>query len=99
MQGNRNSRNNPQQPKEVVLGKKLETSTEWWTSASSSERKAFLEAEYAKNSSAVNKEIKSKKCSLCLGEGTFKGTRMGYEAEWKCARCHGAKDDEIVVYW
>jgi hypothetical protein len=29
----------------------------------------------------------------------FNGSRLGFEAEWKCGRCHGAKEDEIVVYW
>ncbi len=99
--GNRNTnqnRNN-QQPKPVDLGKKLETSAEWWAGCSQTDRKNFLEAEYAKNSAAVTKEIKTKKCSVCLGEGVLKSTRMGQALEVKCPRCHGAKDDEIVVYW
>jgi hypothetical protein len=99
--GSRNSgqnRNN-QPAKPVDLGKKLETSAEWWANASQTDRKNFLEAEYAKNSSAVTKEIKTKKCSVCLGEGVLKSTRMGQALDVKCPRCHGAKEDEIIVYW
>jgi DnaJ-class molecular chaperone len=98
--GNRNSgQNRNQQPKPVDLGKKLETSAEWWSNSSQTDRKNFLEAEYAKNSAAVTKEIKTKKCSVCLGEGVLKATRMGQALEVKCPRCHGAKEDEIIVYW
>jgi hypothetical protein len=99
--GNRNSgqNRNQQQQKPVDLGKKLETSAEWWSNSSQSDRKNFLEAEYAKNSAAVTKEVKTKKCSVCLGEGILKATRMGQALEVKCPRCHGAKEDEIIVYW
>ena len=37
-------------------------------------------------------------CSYCRGEGVFKGMRQGFEAEWKCGRCHGVKDDDVIVY-
>lgn len=95
------NRNNPQggQGKPVDLGKKLQTSNEWWSEASTSERRNFVEAYYALNSSAVKREeVKKKKCSFCRGEGVFKGMRQGYEAEWKCGRCHGVKDDDVIVY-
>ena len=96
--GNRN-RNMPQQGKPVDLGKKLQTSNEWWAEASTSERRAFVEAWYAQNSSMVKREeTRKKKCSFCHGEGLFKGVRQGYEAEWKCGRCHGAKDDDVITY-
>ena len=101
--GGRN-RNNPQggqggQPKPVDLGKKLQTSNEWWGEASTSERRSFVEAFYAQNSSMVKRdEVKKKKCAFCKGEGLFKGVRQGYEAEWKCGRCHGAKDDDVITY-
>jgi hypothetical protein len=88
-----NSNNQPQ-----PLGKKLETKDEWWSSASSSDRRNFVEAEYAKNSSAVTKEVKQKKCSVCNGEGIRKETRSGIQCECKCLRCHGAKEDDLVVY-
>lgn len=86
--------NNQPQP----LGKKLETKDEWWTTASTSDRRNFVEAEYAKNSGAVKKEIKTKKCSVCNGEGIRKETRQGVPCDCKCLRCHGAKEDDIVVY-
>src|SRR5262245_53168855 len=52
-------------------GKKLETKDEWWATASISDRRNFVEAEYAKNSPAVKKDVKSKKCSVCKGDGTL----------------------------
>lgn len=92
-----NNRNTPQnQPQ--PLGKKLETKDEWWSAASSSDRHNFIEADYAKNSAAVKKEMKTKKCSVCNGEGTRKETRQGVQCECKCLRCHGAKEEDIVVY-
>jgi len=88
---------NPQnQP--VALGRKLETKDEWWSTASSSDRRNFVEAEYAKNSGAVKKEVKTKKCSVCNGEGTRKETSQGVACECKCLRCNGSKEDDIVVY-
>ena len=87
--------NNQPQP----LGKKMETKDEWWATASTSDRRNFVEAEYAKNSAAVKKEVKSKKCSVCNGEGMRKETRQGYPIDnIKCLRCHGAKEDEIIIY-
>lgn len=86
--------NNQPQP----LGKKLETKDEWWATTSSSDRRNFVESEYAKNSGAVKKEVKTKKCSVCNGEGIRKETRQGVVCDCKCLRCHGAKEDDIVVY-
>lgn len=98
--GGRNNRPRPAQPpRPVDLGKKLPTSEEWWASASQSDRKNWLEAEYAKTSPAVQKEIRTRKCNVCNGEGTLKSHRMGVALDVKCARCHGAKEDEIVQYW
>lgn len=98
--GNNNrNRQNPQQNQPVVLGKKLQTSAEWWAEASTSERRNFVEAWYAQNSSMVKREeVKKKKCSFCRGEGQFKGLRQGFEATWKCGRCHGVKDDDVITY-
>jgi len=97
--GNNRNRQNPQGNQPVVLGKKLQTSAEWWAEASTSERRNFVEAWYALNSSSVKREeTKKKKCSFCKGEGLFKGLRQGFEAEWKCGRCHGAKDDDVITY-
>jgi tetratricopeptide (TPR) repeat protein len=88
----------PQNNQPQPLGKKMETKDEWWTTASTSDRRNFVEAEYAKNSGAVKKEIKNKKCSVCNGEGIRKETRQGVPCDCKCLRCHGAKDDDIIVY-
>jgi tetratricopeptide (TPR) repeat protein len=98
--GNRNNgKQNPQQANQPQpLGKKLETKDEWWATASSSDRRNLVEAEYAKNSGAVKKEVKTKKCSVCNGEGIRKETRQGVACECKCLRCHGAKEDDIIVY-
>jgi tetratricopeptide (TPR) repeat protein len=96
-QGGNMGRNNPaNQPQ--PLGKKLETKDEWWATASTSDRRNFIEADYAKNSSAVKKEVKQKKCSVCNGEGIRKETRQGVACECKCLRCHGSKEDDIIVY-
>jgi hypothetical protein len=94
--GNRNQPQQGNKPRD--LGRKLETRDEWWANASSSDRKAFVEAEYAKNSSAVKKEIKTKKCSVCNGEGIRRETREGVPCDAKCGRCHGSKEDEIIIY-
>jgi hypothetical protein len=98
--GNRNNPggNNPGTNQPQALGKKLETKDEWWAQASTSDRRGMVESEYAKNSGAVKKEVKTKKCSVCNGEGTRKETRQGVACECKCLRCHGSKDDEIIVY-
>ena len=87
-----------QQNQPVPLGKKLETKDEWWSTASNSDRRNFVEAEYAKNSGAVKKEVKTKKCSVCNGEGIRKENRQGVACECKCLRCHGSKEDDIIIY-
>jgi tetratricopeptide (TPR) repeat protein len=97
--GNRTQRRPQQPPKPVKLGKKLPTAEEWWASASGADRKNWLEAEYAKTSGAVRKEVKTKPCNQCNGQGVLKSTRSGVPCDVKCSRCHGAKDDEIVQYW
>jgi len=92
--GGKGQPNNQPQP----LGKKLETKDEWWSNASSSDRRNFVEAEYAKNSGAVKKEVKSKKCGACKGEGIRKETRQGISCDCKCLTCHGAKEEDSIVY-
>ncbi len=89
-----------QQQKPKDLGKKLQTEDEWWQAASSSERKAFVEGEYARTSSAVTRVAETAKpCKDCAGNGTLSGNRQGYAVEIKCSRCHGSKDDMIIQYW
>ena len=97
MGGNRQQQQQQQKP--VDLGKKLETSAEWWQNASQTDRKNFIEAEYASTSSCVKKiEEKTKKCTQCQGEGTLKETRSATPCDCKCPRCHGAKEDVAVTY-
>jgi hypothetical protein len=99
--GGQGRRNNPQQPAQPVdLGKNIDQSAQWWTTSSQTDKKNFIETEYARTSSAVKKvEEKTKKCTQCQGEGTLKATRgPGVSCDVKCPRCHGAKDDEIVIY-
>ncbi|HVE39401.1 MAG TPA: hypothetical protein VNM14_05895 [Planctomycetota bacterium] len=85
-------------PQGIQLGKPLQKRQEWWLMASQWDRRTLIEAEYAKNSSVVKKEIKLRKCVTCKGEGVFQETRMGVDCECKCLRCHGVKDDETIVY-
>ena len=100
--GNRNGGNTGgkggQTAQPQPLGKKLETKDEWWSTASTSDRRNMVEAEYGKNSGAVKKEVKTKKCSVCNGEGIRKETRQGIQCDCKCLRCHGAKEDDIIIY-
>jgi len=46
----------------------------------------------------VKKDLKTKKCTVCNGEGMRKETRQGYPCDCVCSRCHGAKEDELVTY-
>jgi tetratricopeptide (TPR) repeat protein len=96
MGGGNNKGGQPSQPQ--PLGKKLETKDEWWATTSSSDRRNLVEAEYAKNSGTVKKEVMTKKCGVCNGEGIRKEVRQGVACDCKCLRCHGAKDDDIVIY-
>jgi tetratricopeptide (TPR) repeat protein len=91
-------RNRPE-PKAVDLGRKLQTEEEWWSSASPTDRRNWLESEYARTSNAVTKTEQAKKCGVCKGEGMLKTVRSGVAVEVKCPRCHGAKDDLSVQYW
>ncbi len=92
--GGKGGNNNGQTP----LGKKLETKDEWWSTASTSDRRNFVEADYAKNSSAVKKDLSNKKCQVCNGEGMRKEVRSGVQCDVKCQRCHGVKEDDIITY-
>jgi tetratricopeptide (TPR) repeat protein len=96
----RTGRNNPNNPNNQPqpLGKKMETKDQWWAAASTTDRRNLIEAEYAKASDQVKKEVKPKKCSVCNGEGIRKEVRSGVTCDCKCLRCHGAKEDDIVIY-
>ncbi len=88
----------PPPPEPVPLGKPLKTKDQWWATATPGERSAFVEAEFARKSSLVEKKEETKKCSTCRGNGTVNVNRGGIGLTVVCARCHGAKEDLIVVY-
>ncbi len=96
---NNRRRQQPQQ-RPVDLGQKLQTSEEWWQTSSSTDRRNWLEAEYASTSQYVKKvgaEI-TRKCADCGGEGVTKANRMGVACEPKCHRCHGVQFDTSIQY-
>ncbi len=98
--GGTSRRRQPQQQKPIVLGQKLQTSEEWWQTASSSDRRSWLEAEYANTSQCVKKvKEDTRKCPDCAGEGVFRANRMGVNCEVKCKRCHGVMVDLIIQYY
>ena len=88
----------PPPPEPVPLGKALKTKDEWWTTASSAERAAFVEAEFARKSALVEKKEETKKCPTCGGKGALNVNRGGIGLSVVCGRCHGAKEDLIVQY-
>lgn len=88
----------PPPPQPVPMGKPLKTKAEWWTTSSPGERAAFVEAEYARKSSLVEKKEEPKKCSTCSGKGSLNTNRGGIGLTIVCGRCHGAKDDLVVSY-
>jgi hypothetical protein len=88
----------PPPPEPVPLGKPLKTKDEWWTTATSAERAAFVEAEFARKSSLVEKKEETKKCATCNGKGALNVNRGGVGLTVVCGRCHGAKEDLIVQY-
>jgi len=93
------SKRKPPPPAEPVpLGKPLKTKAEWWTSSSSAERSAFVEAEFARKSALVEKKEEAKKCPTCSGKGTVNVNRGGIGLSAVCSRCHGSKEDLVVVY-
>jgi tetratricopeptide (TPR) repeat protein/ribosomal protein S27AE len=93
-------RRQPQQQKPVDLGKKMQSSEEWWQSVSSTDRKNWLEADYAATSTNVKKVREdTRKCPECNGEGSLRANRMGQNVDVKCQRCHGVQTDLIIVYY
>lgn len=97
---NSGRRRQPQQQKPVDLGKKLQSSEEWWQSVSAADRKNWLEADYAATSPNVKKvKEDTRKCPECNGEGEMKANRMGQNVTVKCPRCHGVQTDLIIVYY
>jgi len=93
------TRRKPPPPAEPVpLGKPLKTKEEWWGTATTGERAAFVEAEFVRKSTMVEKKEEAKKCATCNGKGTLNVKRGGLGLTILCGRCHGTKEDLIVVY-
>lgn len=89
----------PPPPAEPVpLGKPLKTRDQWWTAASGAERAAFVECEFVRKATMVEKKEDSKKCSTCASKGTVNVNRGGIGLSAVCPRCHGAKEDLLLVY-
>ena len=91
-------RKKPAPPEPVPLGKPIKTRDEWWASSSTDERRACLEAAYARASKAVEKSEETKDCNSCRGKGASNVNRGGIGLTVVCSRCHGAKSDLIVAY-
>jgi hypothetical protein len=93
------TRRKPPPPGEPVpLGKALKTKDEWWATSTPGERAAYVEAEFVRKSALFEKKEEAKKCSTCSGKGTLNIKRGGIGLITICHRCHGAKDDMVVVY-
>lgn len=88
----------PPPPEPVPLGKPLKTKAEWWTTSTPGERAAFVETEYARKSALVEKKEETKKCSTCSGKGSLNTNRGGIGMTVVCGRCHGSKEDVVVLY-
>jgi hypothetical protein len=91
-------RKSPPPAEPVPMGKPLQTRDEWWATATSAERAAFVEGEFARKSSLVEKKEDSKKCATCGGKGALAVKRGGLGLAVVCSRCHGAKDDVLLSY-
>lgn len=91
-------RKKPEPPQSVPLGKAIKTKDEWWASATTDERRACIEATWARKSKAVQMTEESKDCATCRGKGTVNVNRGGIGLTVICARCHGAKSDLVVTY-
>jgi hypothetical protein len=82
------------------LGRKLETSQEWWQSASTSVRKEWSECYYAATSARVKKEEEQEvDCRPCRGQGKRQAVRGTKTVEVICAECHGVKKTLTIKYW
>jgi hypothetical protein len=95
--GKKGSGQDPKKPPE--LGRKLQTSEEWWTAASTTTRLKWLQCYYGLNSGLVKKKEEEKDCSTCKGVGTLKATRGAKVVDVVCPRCHTVKKDKSVVFW
>ena len=93
------TRRKPPPPSEPVpMGKPLKTKEEWWATATTGERAAFVEAEFVRKATTVEKKEETKKCATCNGKGTLNVKRGGLGLTILCGRCHGTKEDLVLVY-
>ncbi len=98
--GDRGKGKGGNQPKPPELGRKLQTSEEWWSTASTTDRLKWLQCYYGLNSGLVKKvKEEDKDCSACGGIGTMKAARGGQIVDVVCPRCHQAKKDKGVIFW
>jgi tetratricopeptide (TPR) repeat protein len=98
--GNRGGNRGGQQPKKLEWGKPLQTSQQWWETASQSARRDWLEAYYVLNVSALVEKDQpvNKDCPYCKAQGTVKAMRNARSIDVICPRCHGAKYEQSVTY-
>ena len=93
------TRRKPPPPAEPVpMGKPLKSKAEWWATASSGERTAFVEGEFVRKSSLFEKKEDSKKCPTCSAKGSLNVNRGGLGLTVICSRCHGTKEDVLLSY-
>jgi hypothetical protein len=93
------TRRKPPAPGEPVpLGKPLKNREQWWATATTGERLAFVEGEFIRKTTMVEKKEESKKCPTCNGKGSLNVKRGGIGLTVICSRCHGTKEDVILVY-
>jgi hypothetical protein len=85
-------------PEPVPLGKPLKSKDDWWATSSVDERRALVEAEWARKSTSVERTEETKDCPTCKGKGGLNVNRGGIGLVATCARCHGAKSDLTVVH-
>lgn len=91
-------RKKPPPPEPVPMGKALKTKEEWWAASTPGERAGYVEAEFVRKSALFEKKEEAKKCASCSGKGSLNVKRGGLGLTVVCARCHGSKDDLVVVY-
>ena len=85
-------------PPPIPLGVKLDTMDDWWAKASRYDRLDWIEAEYARMSSAISRTFRERRCAKCVGAGRLNASRMGIDCVAVCPRCHGVKVDQSVEY-
>ena len=89
----------PRGPAPRAKGLPLQTSDDWWRLATLTDRKAWLEAEYARISDQVQRiEELRKDCGPCRGSGKLAIIRDDDQIQPICPRCHGSRQDVSVRF-